>query len=256
MARYRDGGWWGVLAGAEPLSMAVGTFQQPVGPWWCIDWGYVFLWISVNVQVATLSSWAAEEEENKRVPWSSHVQVQGYGYQGESKPEQPPSVTTHNPSLCSVLSQPHAKAAMPCLRGHSPSHQIHCDMAHHQGSAHCDVVTMSLGLVIGFHTGTSPQLPLEKDCRAAFVHGCGDLPAPCKTRMVLSYLSCRVLTTLSEWHWRERTGTCCGLHVHLFGHWEVMQLRKSSHHPSPWAAPVSLLYPPWPLLFNPCLPVC
>lgn len=120
--------------------------------------------------------------------------------------------------LCSVLSQPHAKAAMPCLRGHSPSHQIHCDMAHHQGSAHCDVVTMSLGLVIGFHTGTSPQLPLEKDCRAAFVHGCGDLPAPCKTRMVLSYLSCRVLTTLSEWHWRERTGTCCGLHVHLFGH--------------------------------------
>lgn len=109
MTRYRDGGWWGVVVGAElPSSMAVETFQQPAGPWWCIDWGYMFFWISVNVQVATLSSWAAEEEENKTVLcpdpglWlSRRIKTRIATLCHHKQP-------LH---LCSTLSQPHAKAA-------------------------------------------------------------------------------------------------------------------------------------------------
>lgn len=69
--------------------------------------------------------------------------------------------------------------------------QCHCNKDHHQQSAHCGVATTCLGLVPETHVVPSSWLLREKECGAASSHGCGRLPALCKT-MIGCYLICPV----------------------------------------------------------------
>ena len=69
--------------------------------------------------------------------------------------------------------------------------QLQCNRSHHQHSASCDMATTLLGLVPGTHMGPALGHPGTTQCGAAFAHGFGELPAPCKT-MVGCYLVCPV----------------------------------------------------------------